>query len=556
MIDDPAPPPSSRALLIRCLSRHRRRLLAGFALLALWQLCEALVPVMIGVVIDRAVATSETTALVVLLLAFALLFAVLSYSYRFGARLVFASVQQEVHAIRVEVAAHALHPRGVRSSALPGQTLSLATADATLVGLSLRLIGFAVSAVLAILLAAVLLLRIDTALGLVVVIGVPLVVGLAQIVTPVISRRTERQQESVADASGVATDLVRGLRVLKGIGGEGVAGQRYRRMSRRAQLAGIHSNSSVGAMAGLTRLLSGLFLAVVALVAGHKAVQGDITIGELVAVVGLTQFLAEPLTMLGEISAFTARSLAAARRITDYLHAPRLVAAGDEVAPGAPTLALTLPGGGHLASEPGELLGIAVADPAEADAMMRVLAGEETGEVVLGGADAATLSTGERRSHLLVSPHHVDLFEGSLRNNLDPHGHLAEDEIAQLLERSSAADVIALAEDGLEEHLTPDGSTWSGGQRQRIALARALAASAPVLVLHDPTTAVDAVTEHRIAEGVRAARRGRTTWLITSSPALLARADRVVLVREGRVLAEGDHHDLAHEDDYRELVLR
>lgn len=541
---------------MRCLTRHRRRLLAGFVLLALWQLCEALVPVMIGVVIDRAVATSEIASLVVLLLAFGLLFSVLSYSYRFGARLVFGAVQQEVHAIRVEIAAHALHPRGVRSSVLPGQTLSLATADATLVGISLRLVGFAVSAVLAVILAAVVLVRIDTSLGLVVVIGVPLVIGLAQLVTPVISRRTERQQASVADASGVATDLVRGLRVLKGIGGERVAGQRYRRLSRRAQLAGISSNSSVGAMTGLTRLLSGLFLAVVALVAGHKAVRGEITIGELVAVVGLTQFLAEPLNMLGEISAFTARSFAAARRITDYLHTPRLVAAGDDIAAGEATLGLVLPRGEHITSAPGELLGIAVADPAEADAMVRVLSGEEEGMVSLGGADAATLSTTARRAHLLVSPHHVDLFEGSMRSNLDPHDQLGEDEIRELLERSSAADVIALAGDGLEEHLSPDGATWSGGQRQRIALARALASAAPVLVLHDPTTAVDAVTEHRIAEGIRAARSGRVTWLITSSPALLARADRVVLVRDGEIVAEGDHHDLAHEDHYRELVLR
>ncbi|MGO1165031.1 MAG: ABC transporter transmembrane domain-containing protein [Janibacter sp.] len=538
------------------MSRHRGRLALGVALLVVWQLCETFVPVMIGVVIDRAVATSEVTSLVVLLLAFAGLFAVLSFAYRFGARHIVAVVEQETHAIRVEIAAHALHPRGVRSTALPGQTLSLASADAELVGLFVRLVGFAVSAVLSIGVAAVVLFRIDTALGFVVVLGVPLVLGLAQLVTPVISRRTERQQEGIADASGSATDLVRGLRVLKGIGGEHVAGQRYRRLSRRAQLAGISSTSSVGMMTGLTGLLSGLFLAVVALIAGHKAVRGEITIGELVAVVGLTQFLAEPLQMLGEISAFTARSLAAARRISAYLHTPRLVAGGTEKAPGAATLGLTLPGGDRLTCEPGEILGLAVADPAEADAIMRMLAGEDSGEVILGGADAATLSTSERRAHLLVSPHHVDLFEGSLRSNLDPHDRLDDGEIAELLERSSAADVVELAADGLDEHLSPDGATWSGGQRQRIALARALAATAPVLVLHDPTTAVDAVTEHRIADGIRAARAGRTTWLLTSSPALLARADRVVLVREGRIVAEGSHHDLAHEAGYRELVLR
>ena len=530
--------------------------MGGYALLAVWQLCETLVPVMIGVVIDRAVVTSQLRSLAVLLLAFAVLFAVLSTAYRLGARLIFAGVQQETHAIRVEIAAHALHPRGVRTHQLAGQTLSLATADANLVGICLRLAGFAISSLLSVLLAAILLFRIDTGLGLVVILGVPLVLGLTQLITPVLSRRTERQQASIAEASGSATDLVRGLRVLKGIGAEYVAGQRYRRLSRRAQVAGISSHASVGALTGLTSLLSGLFLAVVALVAGHKAVRGEITIGELVAVVGLSQFLAEPLHIIGEISAFTARSFAAARRVVTYLHLPRLVAAGNEAAPDGSSLVVTLPAGDRLTSVPGEVLGLAVVDPVEAAALMRTLSGEEPGEVHLGGVDAADLSTSERRARLLVSPHHVDLFEGSLRSNLDPHHALGDAEIATLLDRSSASDVVALAEHGLDEHLTPDATTWSGGQRQRIALARALASSAPVLVLHDPTTAVDAVTEHRIAEGIRAARTGRTTWLITSSPALLARADRVVLVRGGSVVAEGSHHDLSADDDYRELVLR
>lgn len=556
MIADSPPPSSPTALLVRSFSRHRRALLAGYGLLAVWQLCETLVPVMIGVVIDRAVATAEASTFVLLMLAFAALFATLSFAYRFGARLVLASVQAEIHAIRVEIAAHALHPRGVRGAPLPGQTLSLATADADLVGIALRLAGFSVSAVLSVVLAAVVLFRIDTALGFVVVLGVPLVLGLAQLVTPVISRRTERQQASIAEASGAATDLVRGLRVLKGIGGERVAGQRYRALSRRAQVAGISSTTSIGVMTGLTGLLSGLFLAVVALVAGQKAVRGEITIGELVAIVGLTQFLAEPLRMLGEISAFAARSLGATRRIVDYLATPRLVRGGTAAATGPATLEVALPGGDRILSPPGELLGLAVADPVEAGSLMRVLAGEEEGEVTLGGSDATSLSTAERRAQLLVNPHHVDLFEGSLRSNLDPHQNLSDADLAELLERSCAADVVALAEDGLDEHLSPDGATWSGGQRQRIALARALATTAPVLVLHDPTTAIDAVTEHRIADGIRAARDGRTTWLVTSSPTLLSRADRVLLVRDGRVLAEGHHHDLAHAPDYRELVLR
>ncbi|MGW2117321.1 ABC transporter ATP-binding protein, partial [Streptomyces zhihengii] len=93
-------------------------------------------------------------------------------------------------------------------------------------------------------------------------------------------------------------------------------------------------------------------------------------------------------------------------------------------------------------------------------------------------------------------------------------------------------------------------------QRQRVALARALAADPPVLVLHDPTTAVDAVTEARIASRLRELRRGRTTLLVTTSPALLAVTDRVVVLDGGTVTAEGGHRDLVAADaGYRAAVL-
>src|SRR5699024_971453 len=90
------------------------------------------------------------------------------------------------------------------------------------------------------------------------------------------------------------------------------------------------------------------------------------------------------------------------------------------------------------------------------------------------------------------------------------------------------------------------GANLSGGQRQRIALARAVAADAPVLVLHDPTTAVDAVTEQNIAEALIAARRrtDRATLLVTRAPALLQEVDRVVFMRGGAIVTEGPHQDL------------
>jgi putative ABC transport system ATP-binding protein len=109
---------------------------------------------------------------------------------------------------------------------------------------------------------------------------------------------------------------------------------------------------------------------------------------------------------------------------------------------------------------------------------------------------------------------------------------------------------------GVATELGERGRFLSGGQSQRVALARALATDAPVLVLHDPTTAVDAATEDQVARGLRALREGRTTLLITTSPALLAACTRVVLLGRKGVRVYGTHQTLvAEESEYRRAVL-
>ncbi len=118
-------------------------------------------------------------------------------------------------------------------------------------------------------------------------------------------------------------------------------------------------------------------------------------------------------------------------------------------------------------------------------------------------------------------------------------------------------DVVALHPDGLDHPVRDRGANLSGGQRQRLSLARALAADTEVLVLRDPTTAVDAVTEQLIARNVAALRRGRTTLVITSSPALLDVADRVLVLDDGVVTAEDTHRNLlATDEGYCRAVAR
>lgn len=562
-------PTTGRAVLLRLLRRNRGRLLGSMGLLSTWQLCEALVPVFIGIIIDRAITELDARSMLLWGAGLLALFLVLSNGFRFGARLGFEVLQREAHSLRLEIAAHALRPQGARSTNVTGEVLSLATSDAEKVGGLARSIGYAVASACSATFTVVVLLRADLVVGLVVIVGVVVTLALIQVISPVIARRSGEQQERIAHASGLATDLIRGLRVLRGIGAEDAAIDRYRARSRVARDASIRTASTHAAMQGVTVGLSGVFLAVVGLTAGRRALQGSLSVGELVAVVGLAQFLAEPLRGLGLVGAQVATAFASATRISDFLRSPALLREGsaDSVDGfGVALAAVTTSAlrGVDLDITQGNLVGVVVDDPLGAAHLVEIAAGEripDSGSLRLGGADLADLTIAARRAALLVVPHHTDLFAGTLRDNIDLSGVLSPERLAAIVSASAVADVVALHPEGLDQLVTSGASTFSGGQQQRIALARALAADAPILLLHEPTSAVDAVTEQHIADGIRTLRHGdpatpRTTLVLSSSPAILGRADRVVIIRHGSVVADGSPDEIRSSTHYRELVLR
>lgn len=149
------------------------------------------------------------------------------------------------------------------------------------------------------------------------------------------------------------------------------------------------------------------------------------------------------------------------------------------------------------------------------------------------------------------------LFAGTLQDAVDPHRRLTRRQAEEALLAANAEDVYDALPGGWQGELDERGRGLSGGQRQRVVLARALAAAAPILVLVEPTSAVDAHTEERIAERVARLRSGRTTVVCTVSPLWLHHADRVVVLADDRVVADGHHDDLlAHDPTYRAVVAR
>ncbi|KAF4406891.1 multidrug ABC transporter ATP-binding protein [Streptomyces sp. Ru87] len=533
--------------------------------------CEAMVPVVIGVVVDEAVATGSAGALLRWTLVLAVLFFVLSTCYRTAARISERAGEQAAHRMRLDLGARILDPRGgADAGRLPGALTTIATADAKRVGAVPAVLPFGMAAVAGLAVSAVVLLRISVPLGLLVLLGIPPLLWLGHRISRPLERRSEAEQEHAAHASGVAADLVAGLRVLKGIGAEPAAVSRYRLTSRDSLAAALRAARSRAWHDGAILALTGIFIVVIGLVGAHLAMRGRISVGDLVAAVGLAQFLLGPFQLLTFFSGEFAQGRASAARIAEVLASSPAVTPGPQALPDPVAGGLRLRGvthgalrGADLRIEPGSLVGIVTGDPAAAADLLLCL-GRETdpaeGSVELDGVPLTGLDPVDVRRAILVAHHDADLFESSLLDNVRarvPAGaDGAADGAGPALAASAADDVARSLPDGVDTVLTERGRSLSGGQRQRVALARALAADPPVLVVHDPTTAVDTVTESRIAARLGELRRGRTTILVTTSPALLATTDRVVVLDGGAVTADGRHPDLVATDEaYRSVVL-
>ena len=546
---------SGRAVLGRAVKGELRDVVTGAVLGVGHQVGEAMVPVLIGVVVDRAVARGSLGALLGWLVVLGAVYVGLSLSFRFGAQAGERAAEQAGHRLRMDLVGRVLDPAGgAENGRLPGALATLATEDARRVGSVNTGLVFGISALMGLVVAAAVLLRTSLPLGLVVLLGTPTMMLLGHLLSKPLEQRSETEQERAADASGVAADLVAGLRVLKGLSAVPAAVERYRRTSRDSLAATLRATRAQALQNGLVLALTGVFIAVIALVGGRLAAEGAISLGQLVSAVGLAMFLLGPLETLTWVNADLAQGRASARRIAEVLSAAPEIVTAQVVPPTRPVRGgIRLRGVSHgslrgldLDIAPGVLLGVAVADPSDATALIRCLARRDdpgTGAVELDGVPLTGLDPAELRSIVLVAEHDADLFAGTLRGNVGAAADPATD-LAPITAAAGADEVADALTRGWDTPVSERGRSLSGGQRQRVALARALAADREVLVLHDPTTAVDAVTEARIADGLRALRRGRSTVLITTSPALLAVADRVVLIEHGRVADTGPHLEL------------
>jgi ABC-type multidrug transport system fused ATPase/permease subunit len=451
-----------------------------------------------------------------------------------------------------------------------GEVVAVSTGDVEKIGWFVEAVSRFTAAALTVVVVCVTLLVYQPALGLVVAVGLPVVALAALPLLPRATRRADFQREKAGRATELASDTVAGLRVLRGIGGEELFLDRYRSASQEVRRAAVRSARMWSLISAIQVLLPGLLMVGVVWYGIHLARQGQITVGELVTVYSSVMILGYPLRHFEEIAMAYSFSRPSARRAARVLSLERATdtegaRSNDAPSDGVPSGDLYDPATGLLAPA-GRLTAVVCGDPDAAGRLAERLGGhpsEPGASVLLGGVRLDDLPLDAARQAVLVQDKDPVLLSGSLHELLDvpASGSVSAKDALTAAQCEDVLEALAQgsldAEEAMDTRITERGRSLSGGQRQRLALARSLITDPDVLVLDEPTSAVDSHTEARIARGVRGLREGRTTVVFTSSPLLLDHADRVVLVHEGEVTAVGVHRELVRtEPRYRAVVTR
>jgi ABC-type multidrug transport system fused ATPase/permease subunit len=436
-----------------------------------------------------------------------------------------------------------------------GEVVTIGVGDVHTISNSLTVIGPGFGAVVAYLAVAVVLVSVSVPIAVVVLLGMP---AIGVLVGPLFRRlqgaETEyRERQSVLTAR--IADLAGGLRVLNGLGGKDLVADAFHHDSQRLREQGYRVGAVTSWVQALGVGLPTLFLAVVTWLAARLAAQGSITVGELVSVYGYVAVLVRPVAFFIDMFYQVTRGLVAARRVVRFLRLEPMEDTGTRDAPAEPA-ALYDPESG-VRVLPGRLTVLAAARPADATAVVDRLGRYVPSAATWGGVPLDDIRLPQLRARILVADHEADLFAGTLRELVSGAASPDEDALARAVHTAVADDIVRGLPNGLDTPIDAQGRNLSGGQRQRVRMVRALLADPEILLAIEPTSALDAHTEARVAERLHTARQGRTTVVTSTSPLVLDRADTVHYLTEGKVTATGTHRELLEgEPGYRALVAR
>ncbi len=461
-----------------------------------------------------------------------------------------------------------------------GQLLSRATTDLSAIR---RFAGFGtiflVTNTVTFVAVIALLIHLNWWLGLVtgaVFVPVAVVSGRFERRYRVLSRRAQDQQ---GDLATYVEEAATGIAVLKALGRRAQAQARHGAQASLVYQTQLDKARLRGAFWATLDLIPNAVIGLIVLLGAIATSRHALTIGGLVAFITLTLELVWPIEAMGYILASGQEAGTAAQRVFEILDTPPAVVSGG-LAPArrsAPTgqhgparlrfdrVEFAYPGGGRpvlrgvtLELRPGETLALTGATGSGKTTLLQLvprLADPTAGSITLNGTDIRDLPLAALRALIGSGFEDPTLFSVSVRENVSLGVPDATDEQIEQALAVAHAGFVARLPWGLDTRIGEQGMALSGGQRQRLALARAILAKPPLLILDDPLSALDVRTEEKVTAALRDALAGTTALLVAHRPSTVLLADRVALLADGRIAAAGNHAELlATEPRYAELM--
>jgi ABC-type bacteriocin/lantibiotic exporter with double-glycine peptidase domain len=543
-------------LLLWLIAGQKRRVLRASLLGSAWMIGLTIPPYLLSKAIDEGLRPADTGALVewvLVLVAVCVANAVvggLRHATMTKIR-TYSAYQIGLSTVRQSTRLGAVLGRESSS----GEVVAIGLGDVQDISTALTVTGPGVGSVAAYVVVAVLLFAISPLLAVVVLTGVPV---LAVTIGPVLHRTQGAMSPYREQSGGLINrliDIVTGLRVLGGLGGKQTYLGRYREQSQALVGQGYRVGAATSWTGALGSGLPTLFLAAVTWIAARMAAEGSITVGQLIAVYGYVAMLVVPVSFFIEGAQQLTAATVAARRVIRFLAVEP--AHGDGARELGPDPGVLRDPASGVEVPPGVFVALVSAEPAACAEVLKRLARFTASDATWGGVRLDEVALPQIRSRILLAENDAALFAGTVRETVAGHREAREPDLSDAVRAAVASDIVDALPDGLDSSLDSQARNLSGGQRQRLRLARALYAQPEVLLLIEPTSAVDAHTEAAMATRLREARLGLTTVVTTSSPLVLDRADLVLHLIDGRVVSSGAHRELWLSDPvYRTTISR
>ena len=390
----------------------------------------------------------------------------------------------------------------------------------------------------------------------------PLVGLIVRFASKRFRRLSNKIQDSMGDVTHVASEAVSGYREVKIFGGERYERSRFFAASERNRRQNLKMMLTKSLSAQTIQYLAALALAVLVFLIFQPKVGGGMTAGDLATYLGLAGMLANPVKKLSDVNARLQRGLAAATSIFAQLDQPQEEDVGQhEVERVAGAIRLKDVSFAYDAASEPVLRNVAldieagqtVALVGRSGAGKSTLAGliarfyqPSGGRILLDGKPLADYRLACLRRQIALVTQDVTLFNDTLANNIAYGGLAGADPkaIADAVRRAHAETFIEAMPQGIDTVVGDDGVLLSGGQRQRVAIARALLKDAPILILDEATSSLDAVSEQHVQAALDEVMQGRTTIVIAHRLSTVEKADLIAVVEDGRIVETGDHATL------------